>query len=348
MTDELEKFDVVYYTGQLPLSLSELTFLGLVFDRVHFPHVQIPVDGFDPDSVVAEIERLGKLPVGGGRYDRWLIIQMLNFALMPELQEFCYFTGDGTDVFGADKDPRVGKLVQSLYEQIHGVRENFIPQFRTGVSKGLGEKAAVNFPGEFFYQSRALLYSADHGIPLINSDSSMPVPALEAGNPKNNAKLLAAFMAMECAALVLPAMGELPPSRILEARADLEKHVRPFRLEMLRMASKLSAAIESDASSDDIAAAAKLIVQTDVYPTLAEFRNELSKSKKGWMDRSWKLTQVAPSLAAAYALSNPLVAIPGVIKALGDWLVAGFSEKKPRSNLYYLLKLEKQIKSQSE
>jgi hypothetical protein len=176
----------------------------------------------------------------------------------------------------------------------------------------------------------------------------LPVPALESGNPKNNAKLLAAFMAMECAALVLPEMGELPPSRILEARADLAKHVRPFRREMLRMASKLSAAIESDASSEDISAAARFIVQTDVYPTIAELRDELAKPKKGWMDRSWKLTQVAPSLAAAYALANPLVAIPGVIKALGDWLVAGFSEKKPRSNLYYLLKLEKQVKGKSE
>lgn len=108
------------------------------------------------------------------------------------------------------------------------------------------------------------------------------------------------------------------------------------------------AAIESDASSEDISAAARFIVQTDVYPTIAELRDELAKPKKGWMDRSWKLAQVAPSLAAAYALANPLVAIPGVIKALGDWLVAGFSEKKPRSNLYYLLKLEKQVKGKSE
>ncbi len=345
MVDKPETLEAVYYTGQLPLSLSELTFFGLIFDRVHFPHVQIPLDGFDPDAVSAEIERLQKLPVTPGRgYDRLLLIQMLHFTLTPELREFCYFTGDGTDVFGADKDPRVGKLVHSLYEQIHGTRENFIPEFRTGVSKGVGDKTAINFPGDFFYQSRALLYSADRGLPLINSDSRLPVPALEAGNPKNNAKLLAAFMAVECAALVLPEMGELPPSRILEARADLEKYVKPFRLELLRMASKLSAAIESDASSEEISAAARFIVQTDVYPTLAELKDELAKPKKGWMDRSWKLVKVIPSLVASYATLNLGVAVPKTVEALGDWLVAGFSEKKPRSNMYYLLDLEKQIK----
>jgi hypothetical protein len=349
MPDELEKLEVVYYPAPLPQSLRELTFFGLIFDRIHFPHVEIPIDGFDPDAVVAEIERLERLPVTtGGGYDRWLLRAMLNFALMPELRVFCNFTGDGTDVFGADMDPRVGRLVQSLYEQIHGVRENFTPQFRTGISKGLGDKASVNFPGEFFYQSRALLYSADHGIPLLNSDSRLPVPSLEAGNPKHNAKLLAAFIAMECAALVLPEMGELPPSRILEARADLEKHVKPFRMELLRMAAKLGAAIESEASSEEISATAKFIVQTDVYPTLNEFRNELAKPKKGWIDRSWKLTKVTPYLAAAFVTGNPLVAIPRIIEALGDWLSSGLSEQSPRSNLYYLLNLEKQIKGKSE
>jgi hypothetical protein len=346
MVDKLEELEVVYYTGQLPHNLSILTFLGLIFDRVHFPHVYIPVDGFDPEWVDAEITRLEALPaMPGGGYDRWLLIQLLKYALTPELREFCHFASDGHDAFGADRDSRVVALVKALYEQVHGVRENFEPMFKTGCSKGLGDQGtSINYPGSFYYQSRALIYSTEKGIPLINADSNVPVPALEAGNPKHNAKLLAAFMAMECASMVMPEMGELQPAQILEARADLKEHVHAFRLAMLRMAAKLSAAIESNATAEDISAAARFIAQTEVYPTIAELRSELSKPRKGWMDRSWKLIKVVPSLVTAYSTANLTLATKKIVEALGDWVVAGIAEKKPRSDFYYLLKLEQQMK----
>jgi hypothetical protein len=347
MADEVEKLEVVYYTGQLPHNLSILTFLGLVFDRVHFPHVHIPIVGFDPEWVVDEIKRLEQLPVSRSEsYERWLLIHMLKYSLLPELREFCHFTGDGHDLFTTDNDQQLGKLVRALYEQIHGVRENFEPMFRTGYSKGLGNHgSSIAYPGAFYYQSSALLYSTNNSIPLLNADPDLPVPALEAGNPKHNAKLLSAFMAMECASLVLPEMGELQPAQIVEARNDLATYVRPFRFAMLRMASKLSAAIESNANTEDISAAAKFIVQTEIYPTLAELRSEMSKPKKGWMDRSWTLAKTVPSLISAYASLNLAEALPKTVEALGNWLVTGFSEKKPRSDLYYLLKLEERIKT---
>ncbi len=85
---------------------------------------------------------------------------------------------------------------------------------------------------------------------------------------------------------------------------------------------------------------AQFIAHTEVYPALLELRNELSKPKKRWLSRSWDLTKKTPGLAVSYASLNLEKAIPDTITALGEWLVAGFSEDKPRSSFYYLLKLE--------
>ncbi len=71
MMENLEKLEAVFYTSPIPHNLGILTFLGLVFDRVHFPNVCLPVDGFDPDEVVQEIERIEKLDLHD--YDTWLL-----------------------------------------------------------------------------------------------------------------------------------------------------------------------------------------------------------------------------------------------------------------------------------
>lgn len=60
---EPDKLEVVYYSSPIPENLSYLTFLGLVFDHIHFPNVYIPTDGFDKDEVVAEINRLDNLGI---------------------------------------------------------------------------------------------------------------------------------------------------------------------------------------------------------------------------------------------------------------------------------------------
>jgi len=42
-------FDVVYYPHQVP-SFETLTLLSLVFDKIFFPGVYIPVEGIDEDD----------------------------------------------------------------------------------------------------------------------------------------------------------------------------------------------------------------------------------------------------------------------------------------------------------
>jgi hypothetical protein len=96
-----------------------LTVLGAVFDKVYFPGVYLPKDGFDQAELDKEIERLEALPVTRG-YDTELLIGILKFTEHAStLEGFCEFTALPDDPFG-NKSPVPGKLVQAVYEAIYG------------------------------------------------------------------------------------------------------------------------------------------------------------------------------------------------------------------------------------
>lgn len=318
-----------------------MTFLGLVFDRVHFPNVYIPTDGFDEEEVVKEINRLSAIE----QRDRnlWQTEALTRAALIPELREFCYFTGTKDQkIFGGNLE-KAGTLVNALHEQIHGAfPPGFTPIWSPGYSKGLSYEACLDYPADYYYQCNALIYSGKNCIPLLNGDPNMPVPSLTGESAKNNAKLLSSQMAIQCVNLVFPEMGALQPAEICAVRNELAKEIADFRLGLLRLSKELNNAIESTATEKEIVEAAKFIAQTDVLPTLIELRDALSKPKQDWMTRSWELTKKIPALAGAYATLNS-EAIPKTIEALGDWLI-GAREEHVRSNMYYLLKLEERLK----
>jgi hypothetical protein len=220
-------------------------------------------------------------------------------------------------------------------------RPNFIPTFAPGHNKGLPRDKSIDYPGTFYYQANALLYAGQHGIPLLNDDPHFPVPTVSGADAKHNAKLLAVIMAMECVNLVLPEIGELQPEQIVEARADLKNFVGPFRLSLLRLAGQLNRVIQATSDYQEIRRAAEFIVKTDVYPALAELRNELEKSAhRSWIPRTWDLVKRVPELFAEYSTGAFAVAIPRTISAFGSWFIAGVTEEKPRSGLHYLLKLK--------
>ncbi len=168
----------------------------------------------------------------------------------------------------------------------------------------------------------------------------LPVPSIGGESTKNNAKLLSSIMAMECVNLVLPEIGELQPIQILEVREEISKYIVPFRISMLRLSAQLNKSIDSACSNKDVVEAAKFIVETEVYPALLELKNELERPRKGWLSRSWDLAKVVPRLAMSYATFNLEEALPKTMEALGNWLVAGASVGEPRSEYFYLLKLE--------
>ena len=70
----LDSFDAVYYSQQVPRSAEALTILGLVFDRLIFPGVYLPTSPFDEGALKKEIERITSLKMRMSVDD----VQMLN------------------------------------------------------------------------------------------------------------------------------------------------------------------------------------------------------------------------------------------------------------------------------
>ncbi|PCJ22804.1 MAG: hypothetical protein COA96_13315 [SAR86 cluster bacterium] len=335
------KLEVVYYSSPIPENLSFLTFLGLVFDRVHFPNVYIPNEGFDKDEVVAEVKRLDSL----GRTDRSTIIltQLAQAALIPELNEFCFFTGtEDQKVFGGDLT-KASELVEALHIQMHGpFPENFEPSWIPGYSKGLSYEASIDYPADFYYQCNALVYSAENNLPLINAMPNMPVPPITGVSAKNNTSFLSAIMAMECVNLVLPEIGELQPQQIVELRNELADEFAAFRQGLLRLARDLNSTIDKTSDELEILSAAKFIVETEVHPNLLELKAALSKPQIGGLRRAFNFTKKVPSLVAAYTSLGATAAAPALVSALAELLISS-QKQKSRSNMYYLLKLEDRV-----
>jgi hypothetical protein len=128
--DNSLRLDTVYLSAPIPRNLAVLTVLGAVFDRVYFPGVHLPKDGYDPADLEKEIARLEALPMAG-EYDTQLLIGILKLTKYAKtLEGFCEFTADPEDPFG-QKIPIPNRMVQAIYDAIHGPpRPGFIPTIR--------------------------------------------------------------------------------------------------------------------------------------------------------------------------------------------------------------------------
>lgn len=342
--NDKETLEVVYYAAPVPRNRHSLTFLGLVFDKIHFPNVYLPGDGFDPEAVKAEAERIASL--GIRNHDDVITISVLKFLpIASKFRDICYFTGKKKDVFG-NVDPGADKIVETLDLELNGPPPpNFVPMWPEGYTKGLpGGDESIHFPGTLHYPANSMIYAARHGIPLVNDAPGLPVPALGGQSTKNNAKLLSTILAMECASLVLPKIRSMNIDELSEARQELSKYLKPFRRSLLGLARELNHAIESSASHEDIMRAAKFVVETSVFPPLEELREALERPSKPWYNRTFDVVKQVPELATNFASMPMSMAIAKALASLGGILVdmQGEHAKKDgaRSGMYYLLKLK--------
>lgn len=91
--DDTLALEAVYYAAPIPRDLATLTVLGAVFDKVYFPGVYLPKDGFDEAALDREIARLEALPDARTDYDTALLIGVLKLAKHTRtLDGFCVFT----------------------------------------------------------------------------------------------------------------------------------------------------------------------------------------------------------------------------------------------------------------
>jgi hypothetical protein len=342
--DSADRLEVVYYAGPVPLSSGSLTFLGLIFDRIHFPNVYLPTEGFDAEAVKAEADRIQGL--GFRDYETLILIRLLRFLdIANQLRDVCYFTGDKAQVFGG-VDKNAPEIVKALDEAIFGPpKDGFIPTHVPGSNKGLpGGEESIDYPGSLYYPANALIYASRLGIPVVNDQPGLPVPALGGEAAKNNAKILSTILAIECASLVLPKIRPLHPQELLGVREELSQYLRPFRLSLLNLATEINKNIEKSSSHREIVEAAKFTVETSVVPQLVELAAALEKPSKPWYYRAFDLAKQVPELATSFATMPPGVFAAKLLTSIGGVLVDLESGQRikagARSGMYYLLKLK--------
>jgi hypothetical protein len=344
-----DSFDVVYYSQPVPPSLRVLTFLACLFDKIHFPAVFIPDEGFDPVETQKEIDRLSKLGIRD--FDDAQCINIMIYALhKPHLNDFCVFTGK--DRYMPTLEEGAEELMRHLGELVYGpFRPDFTPTYKSKFVKSLpgGGDTAVSAPGAISYPANAFIYSAKHSIPLLNDDPGLPVPALGKTSPIANAKLLATILSIECIKFLIPNLKSLTPEQIVEFRAQTIQYVKPFRLKMLRLAKDLNSAINPNMSPQDIEKEARFLVETTVYPEVEELRQALADPQKPWYRHAIDFGKSVPELAICFtsmplniAMAKSLASIAAILGDSQDNVVDR-KRKIAQSGMYYLLKLEETL-----
>lgn len=345
MNDATLKLEAVYYASPIPAYKESLTFLAVVFDRIHFPDVYLPTAGFDAKDVLKEANRIEALKLKD--YETTLLTGTLRcLPLIADLKEFCYFTGNSNS-FGTDFSTETAQLVNALEVEVFGPRPaGFIPTYETRYCKSLpGGDTEIIYPGSLFYHANAMVYAAQHALPLVNDNYRLPVPAFGGKDAVHNTKLLATIMAMECIKVALPNVRPLTPREIVELRAELSKDLSLFRQSLLSLAAELNQQISQNASYEDIMRAAKFIAETQVEPSLADLRAGLERSGGDWYKRAYDLAKEVPALFTMYATMPREIAIAKALAMFGgvfqDIRTASNGKKEAaKSGMYYLLRMQ--------
>ncbi|MDI1338791.1 hypothetical protein [Polaromonas sp.] len=346
MTSTTPPLEAVYYGSPIPRGRAQLTTLGLIFDKVHFPNVSLPAEGVDFKGVEQEARRIETY--GRKDYDTVLLLGLLRaLPHVKDLQEFCVFTGDFESIWAKDANSDVEALVSALEEKIFGPPPaGFIPTRMPAFHKGLpgiDSEKSLTYAGALFYPANAMIYAAKHGLPLIN-DSDLPVPALGGQSAKNNERLLSTVLALECVALALPTVPSLGPKQIVEIRSELKGSLQPFRTGLLRLAGRLNDCITQNATIEDITEQARFLVATEIQPALLDLSEGLNRSTKSMVTRTFEVVQHLPTLAASFAAMDWSMAIAQALAAAGGILTNRQHESPEattaRSPVYYLLRLQ--------
>jgi hypothetical protein len=345
--DHALKLEAIYFSAPIPRNPAVLTVLGAVFDKVYFPGVHLPTEGFDVSELDKEVARLEGLPPGGRDYDRELLIGALKLTKHAKtLDGFCVFDADPDDIF-AQKSPLPAGMVEAIYEAIHGPPPpGFIPSFDTGHAKGIpGSDATVIYPGAHHYIARALILAGRTGIPILNDIPGLPVPGLTDTAPIDDAKLLAASIAIECTRLVLPPLSLLRPEDLMEFREANTELLRGFRRSMLRYAADLNAQIKG-LTRKDFEEKTKFFIETKIVPAMDELNAAMNDPARPWHKRAIDAIKIIPAVGGAYMTGGTAAALAKALTATAAQFfveVAAKGDKEEalkRSGLTYLLQLK--------
>jgi hypothetical protein len=342
--------EAVYYATPAPTSLRALTLLGLVFDRLIFPDVYVPDGGIDLDATAKEFERICALPQHHGANTIHTLNLMLLAINAEHLKDFCVFTGRVGSL--GPKEPGARELTMELEQAIYGPPPpGFTPTPTEWFAKGLpgdgGQRASVKAPSWIAYPANALLYANRNGYVLVNDNPNLPMPGIGGADVKANAKQLATLMALESVNFVLPNIRPLSFAELAEFRAETKDLVQPFRQAMLRLSKELNAAIQSDASLDDVKKEARFIAETTVAPELEQLKAELARPSKPWYRWAADLVTPLPVIVGAFATMPTDIAIAIAMAKVAKFLAKIRDSQLEREGIgkrggfHYLLRIER-------
>ncbi|TWA99691.1 hypothetical protein [Bradyrhizobium stylosanthis] len=340
--DDALSLEAVYYTNPIPQNQAVLTILGAVFDKVHFPGVCMPMQGFDQKELEREIKRIEDLK--GNRRPDDIILPMLKFIRHAKtLEGFCVFSGDYEKPFDYQPPPT---MVRDIFDAIHGKQpDGWEPMFMTNHHKGIpGSDEHITYPGTYHYLAGAILESAKTGIPLLNDIPGIPIPGIDGKMPADDAKALATIIAIECTKLALPQLPMLRPEDLMEFRAENADALRAFRRSMLRYAADLNKKLSS-LKAEELESKTTFFIQTEIVPVLDELQAAINAPARAWWKRSIDFVRVIPELAAGSFTMDPATAIAKVLTTYAGQMFVEMSAKGDqrealkRAGLYYLLRL---------
>ena len=113
---------------------------------------------------------------------------------------------------------------------------------------------------------------------------------------------------------------------------------------MLRLAGVLNSQISENISIQDVSRKAKMVVDTEVIPSLHELNNDLQNPNRAWHNRLVDGVGITSSVPMAYVTGGLLgtTLASGLKKALGSE-VAAMTDKNSRlskNGLYYLIRAQ--------
>ena len=343
--DKTLQLEAVYYSAPAPRGLASLVALALVFDRVHFPGVDVPQGDYDRDAWKIETNRIAALPPSQFDDSNKLVAMMKLADLSERMPGFFVFDRTRDDPLDRDNEDRA--VVERMYEEMWGPpSEKFIPTFMPWHHKGVPDsKEHLTYPGEYYYQAAALRKAGELSIPLISDLPGLPVPGAT-GDVTEDAKALSGFLALQAMSVALDSVPLLAPDDLMAFRDANSEALRAFRRAMLRYAGTWRDKLHG-LSPDEVVRETAFLVQTEIVPALDELRQLASDPARPWYKRAVDGIKMTAALAGACMTADREEAYGALLASIAPMFFAEAeakgdkSQKVRRSDLYYLLKLQR-------
>lgn len=279
-----EKFTGIYCSGLFIPNPAMLTTLCILFDQIYFANNL---------EYVLSFSKKYKITLN----DRKMKEKCDHMVFEPVIESDEIFIEDPLDgLTEGQKETVRAYLMQAQYFFIHNhellgniIKSDMLPD-NDPLEVELIKMGNVGELNTYAVREKALQVSLDglHQMNDLIDQGAFPIigkyhiDVNESQAERLSSRSLASLLAMKSVELVLPAMKEVEPEIVLEARDRLKDQLPLFWASMLKLSTKLKAQIDQGMKSKDIIFETQEIVDTTVLPALIELKSKINMEKKNW------------------------------------------------------------------